>query len=112
MAVVQRYTSFGGSIISVTCVQCHIYISFILDLPIFRFTQLDARLTGDQEVAGSCPVGSTMFFLWRLIMKYFLRHSLPSANSRRAVVRFWRKNTHNTGLPLGGLSQPSKIMVR
>ena len=24
-------------------------------------------------------------------------HSLPSADSRRAVVSFWRKNVHNTG---------------
>ena len=34
---------------------------------------------------------------WRLIMKYFYVHSLPSADSRRAVVSFWRKNVHNTG---------------
>ena len=34
---------------------------------------------------------------WRLIMKYFYGHSLPSADSRRAVVSFWRKNVHNTG---------------
>ena len=24
-------------------------------------------------------------------------HSLPSADSRRAVVSFWRKNVHSTG---------------
>ena len=24
-------------------------------------------------------------------------HSVPSADSRRAVVSFWRKNVHNTG---------------
>ena len=24
-------------------------------------------------------------------------HSLPSADSRRAIVSFWRKNVHNTG---------------
>ena len=24
-------------------------------------------------------------------------HSLPSADSRRAVVSFWQKNVHNTG---------------
>ena len=35
-------------------------------------TQLDARLTGDQEVVGSTfAISSTLFFL-RLIMKYFL----------------------------------------
>ena len=34
--------------------------------------QLDARLTGDQEVAGSIPSGSVTFFLGDLIMKYYL----------------------------------------
>ena len=32
----------------------------------------------------------------RLIMKYILR-SFPFADSRRAVVSFWRKKVHNTG---------------
>ena len=27
----------------------------------------------------------------------FCGHSVPSADSRRAVVSFWRKNVHNTG---------------
>ena len=27
----------------------------------------------------------------------FYGHSLPSADSRRVVVSFWRKNVHNTG---------------
>ena len=27
----------------------------------------------------------------------FYSHSLPSADSRRAVVSFWQKNVHNTG---------------
>ena len=27
----------------------------------------------------------------------FYGHSLPSADSRRAVVSFWRKNVHTTG---------------
>ena len=39
-------------------------------------------------------------------------HSLPSADSRRAVVSFWQKNVHNTGEPLRGLSLPSKRVVR
>ena len=37
--------------------------------------------------------------------------SLPLI-SRRAVVSFWRKNVHNTGLPIRGLSLPSKRVVR
>ena len=27
----------------------------------------------------------------------FYGHSLPSADSRRALVSYWRKNVHNTG---------------
>ena len=34
----------------------------------------------------------------------FYGHSLPSADSRRAVVSFWRQNVHNTGYPLRELS--------
>ena len=34
--------------------------------------QLDARLTGDQEVAGSTPTEVGNILSWRLIMKYFL----------------------------------------
>ena len=33
-------------------------------------------------------------------------------DSRRAVVSFWRKNVHNTGQQLRGLSLPSKRVVR
>ena len=42
----------------------------------------------------------------------FYGHSHPSADSRRAVVCFWRKNVHNTGQPLRGLSLPSKRVIR
>ena len=34
---------------------------------------------------------------WRPGGHGFNGHSLPSADSRRAVVSFWRKNVHNTG---------------
>ena len=73
--------------------------------------QLYARPTGDQEVAGSTPAEVGNILSWRLITKYFLR-SFPSADSRRAVASFWRKNVHNTGWPLSGLSLPSKSVVR
>ena len=62
--------------------------------------QLDARLTGDKEVAVTCwfdPAGSATFFRGDLIRKYFLRSFSPSADSRRAVVSFWQKNVHNIG---------------
>ena len=58
--------------------------------------QLDARPTGGQEVAGSSPAGSATFFRGDLIMKFFYGHSLPSADSSRAVVSFWRKTVLST----------------
>ena len=73
--------------------------------------KLDARLTGDQEVAGSSPAGSATFFR-DLIMKYFYGHFLPSADLKMAVVSFWRKNLHKTDKPLRGLSLPSKSVIR
>ena len=42
------------------------------------------------------PRSATVFrgdWAWNI----FYGHSLPSADSRRAVVSFWRKNVHNTG---------------
>ena len=59
--------------------------------------QLDARPTGDQEVAGSTFAEVGKILSLRLIMKIFSGHSLPSADSRRAAVSFWQKNVHNTG---------------
>ena len=59
--------------------------------------QLDARLTGDQEVAGSTSARSATFFHGDWSWNAFYGHSLPSADSRSPVVSFWRKNVHNTG---------------
>ena len=39
--------------------------------------QLDARPTGDQEVAGATPIRSATFFCGDLIMEYFLRSFSP-----------------------------------
>ena len=39
--------------------------------------QLDARPTGDQEVAGLTHAGSATFFRGDLIMKYFLQSFSP-----------------------------------
>ena len=74
--------------------------------------QLDARPTGDLEVAGSIPAGLATFFCEDWSWNIFYDHSLPSADSRRAVVSFWWKNVHNTDKLLRGLSLPSKNVVR
>ena len=39
--------------------------------------QLDARQTGDQEVAGSTPAKVGNILSWRLVLKYFLRSFSP-----------------------------------
>ena len=59
--------------------------------------QLDARPTEDQEVAGLTPAGWETFFREAWSWNTFYGHSLPSTDSRRAFVSFWRKNVHNTG---------------
>ena len=51
-----------------------IFIEFTLPASV---AQLDARLTGDQEVAGSTPAEVGNILSWRLIMKYFLRSFSP-----------------------------------
>ena len=61
-----------------------------------RWLRWMRRPNGDQEVAGSTTAEATFFrgdWSWNI----FYGHSLPSADSRRAVVSFWRKNVHNTG---------------
>ena len=43
------------------------------------------------------PPRSETFFRGDCSLNIFNGHSLPSTDSRRAVVSFWRKNVHNTG---------------
>ena len=43
------------------------------------------------------PPRSATFLRGDWSWNIFYGHSLPSADSRRAVVSFWRKNEHNTG---------------
>ena len=75
-----------------------------------RLEQSGASLTANQEgVAGSSPVPATSFH-WDLVMKKFYDHSHPSANSRRAVVSYWRNNGHEVlvnCLLVGGLPRNS-----
>ena len=55
---------------------------------------LDAHSTGDQEVAGSTPTGTTTFFHGDLIMKYFLRSfSLPLIQEGQLSVSAERMRT-------------------
>ena len=53
--------------------------------------QLDARLTGDQEVAGSTPPEVGNILSWRLIMKYFLRSFSPFSWFKKGSCQFLAK---------------------
>ena len=68
----------------------HIVHGFVLA----SVAQLNVHPTGDQEVADSIPAGSGTFFRGDWSWNIVYGHSLPSADSRRAVVSFWRKNVH------------------
>ena len=52
--------------------------------------QLDARPTGDQNVAGSTPAGSVTLFRGDLIMKYFLRFKKGSCQFlAKECAQYW-----------------------
>ena len=53
--------------------------------------RLETRRSG-----GSTPPRSPTFFRGDWSWNIFYGHSLPSADSRRAVVSFWQKNVHST----------------
>ena len=53
--------------------------------------QLDARPTGDQEVAGSIPAEIGNILSWRLIMKYFLRSFSPFRWFKKGSCQFLAK---------------------
>ena len=55
--------------------------------------QSEACLLGMQVTQSSIPTSRT-FFPGDLVMKKFYGHSPSSADSRRAVVSYWRKNVH------------------
>ena len=54
--------------------------------------RLETRRSRDQP-----PPRSATFFRGDWSWNIFYGHSLPSADSKRVVVSFWRKNVHNTG---------------
>ena len=56
--------------------------------------QSDARPTGDREFTGSSPPGPATLIRGDWSWDIFYGHSLPSTDSRRAVVSFWRKNVY------------------
>ena len=53
--------------------------------------RLDARPTGDQEVAGSTPAEVGNILSWRLIMKYFLRSFSPFRWFKKGSCQFLAK---------------------
>ena len=80
--------------------QPHPYNSLLYLFPIMMPTQSDASSVHcasdwDQEVVGSIPAGSGKHsFIWMIMKNFLFFHSLLSANSRRAVVSFWRNNVY------------------
>ena len=53
--------------------------------------QLDAHLTGNQEVTGSTPAEVGNILLWRLIMKYFLWSFSPFHWFKKGSCQFLAK---------------------
>ena len=53
--------------------------------------QLDARPTGDQEVAGSTPAEVDNILSWRLIVKYFLQPISPFCWFQKGSCQFLAK---------------------
>ena len=84
-----------------------IYWMFGLDGSVRCTIRLETRRSRIQP-----PPRSATFFRGDWSWNIFYGHSLPSADSRRAVVSFWRKNVQNTGSPLRGLRLSSKRVVR
>ena len=73
--------------------------------------QLDARLTGDQEVTGLIPAWSGNIISWQLIRKYFLVIlSLPLILEGQLLVSGRRMCT-STGQPLRGLSLSRESVI-
>ena len=77
-----------------------IYICLLLKI-ISSVAQSNAHPTGDQEVPGLAPHRVRQHFIVEIDHEIFIYgHSLPSTDSRRAVVSFWGKNVHKYWLTL------------
>ena len=73
-------------------------ITFLLSVcvPIHQFL-LKRGLLKKERIWVQSPPRLVTFFRGDWSWNIFYGHSLSSADSRRAVVSFWRKNVHNTG---------------
>ena len=84
--------TWSGLLLNIVYV--HISVLYIVPISVAGLGASDARPTGDQEVVGSTPPGRQHSFV-KIDNEIFYGHSLPSADSRRAGVSFWRKNVHD-----------------
>ena len=96
-------TLCGGVLWFYAGVHVSIYLSICLSVHLpYMLAGLDgsvggaARLETRRSRIQPMPRSATFFhgdWSWNI----FYGHSLSSADSRRVVVSFWRKNVHNTG---------------
>ena len=96
--------------------QCYIYINifllYFLCIYIYIYIYMYTHTKNIAGLGGSVgcavrletrrsrvqpPTRSATLFRGDWSWNIFYGHSLPSADSRMAVVSFWRKNVHNTG---------------
>ena len=74
--------------------------------------RLDACLPGIQMVAGLIVLFGKTFFRQNWSWNHFCGHSLPTADSSRAVVSYWWKDGQLVLVNRLGLRLPRKIVVR
>ena len=81
------YIPFSGYILIVIFHAIYLYSFFMLYsyIQLALVAQLDACLTGDQDVVGSISARSATFFHGDWSWNIFYGHSLPSTDSRRAL---------------------------
>ena len=87
-SVIER--NYGVPILRVTMVDGNVYTPASV-------AQLDAQSDWRPGGRGFNPHRGRQHSFVEIDREIFYGHSLPSADSRRAVVSFWRNNVHNTG---------------